>query len=138
MFKIGNTLGKVVKSYKICAICGKEQALRGRSRSPNCTDCNYKKNYETFKSVRRPYNLKRSYNLSISDFNNMVNHQNHSCGICYKVLNTKDFAVDHNHTTNKVRGLLCHPCNRGLGQFKDNYELLLGAARYILEKDYGK
>jgi hypothetical protein len=39
--------------------------------------------------------------------------------------------VDHCHSTKKIRGLLCHHCNAGLGYFKDNPKLLLAAAKYI-------
>jgi len=39
--------------------------------------------------------------------------------------------VDHNHNTNKVRGLLCNHCNRGLGHFRDNTETLLKAIDYL-------
>jgi hypothetical protein len=43
--------------------------------------------------------------------------------------------VDHNHTTGKVRGLLCSSCNGALGLFKDNPEVVAAALLYL--KDYG-
>lgn len=39
--------------------------------------------------------------------------------------------VDHDHKINRFRGLLCHPCNLGLGWFRDNPERLRKAAQYI-------
>ena len=39
--------------------------------------------------------------------------------------------IDHCHTTMKLRGLICGPCNRGLGVFRDNPEALRNAARYL-------
>jgi len=56
--------------------------------------------------VRRPGNLK---------------HDGVSYGLC----------IDHNHITNKVRGLLCNQCNRALRLFKDNLEFLQNAIEYL-------
>ena len=39
--------------------------------------------------------------------------------------------IDHDHDTGKIRGLLCHDCNSGLGHFRDNPALLLKALRYL-------
>lgn len=46
-----------------------------------------------------------------------------------------DLVVDHDHQTNKIRGMLCNHCNRGLGHFKDNPNLLEYARIYLLAAD---
>lgn len=51
------------------------------------------------------------------------------CVICGSVEN---LVVDHCHKTNVVRGMLCNHCNRGLGHFKDDPELLEFARMYLL------
>jgi len=45
-------------------------------------------------------------------------------------------AIDHNHLTNKVRGLLCNKCNQGIGFFNDNVHLLSEAIKYLNESSY--
>lgn len=51
------------------------------------------------------------------------------CTIC---ASQADLVVDHDHKTNKIRGMLCNRCNQGLGQFKDDPDLLEFARIYLL------
>lgn len=51
------------------------------------------------------------------------------CVICGS---TENLVVDHCHKTNTIRGMLCNHCNRGLGHFKDDPELLEFARMYLL------
>jgi len=51
------------------------------------------------------------------------------CTICASKV---DLVVDHDHKTNKIRGMLCNRCNQGIGQFKDDPELLEYARIYLL------
>lgn len=57
------------------------------------------------------------------------------CDICRNFFDNKDYImhVDHCHTTNKVRGLLCHRCNVGLGYFKDRISYLKSATDYLIK-----
>lgn len=43
-----------------------------------------------------------------------------------------DLVVDHDHKTNKIRGILCNRCNKGLGLFRDNPDFLEYARIYLL------
>ena len=72
---------------------------------------------------------------SISDENlKKLKKQVIKCQICEK---EEDLVVDHNHTTNVVRGIICNHCNRGLGHFLDNPILLKSAINYLNKtKDY--
>lgn len=79
------------------------------------------------KHVRKTF-LKRQYGLSVEELELMYKQQENMCKICG--LENK-LAVDHCHTTGRVRGLLCQKCNQGLGNFKDNTEYLLKAIEYL-------
>lgn len=67
----------------------------------------------------------------------MLTEQQLVCGICKnpetcrKDGSTRTLSVDHDHLTGKVRGLLCHRCNAGLGYFRDNIDYLSAAIEWI-------
>jgi hypothetical protein len=85
------------------------------------------------KSKSRDSRLQKTYNISTDDYLEMFNEQNGSCAICnidYS-FSRKVMHVDHDHLTKKVRNLLCNHCNLGLGQFRDDPNLLEKAAKYI-------
>lgn len=60
-----------------------------------------------------------------------------TCGICgvdatsSRNVGRRSLSIDHNHDTNKIRGVLCHSCNVGLGHFKDKIEWLEQAIAYL-------
>ena len=82
----------------------------------------------------RNNNLKRRYNITLEEYNILFEKQNGKCAICNKKQINKQLAVDHDHNTGKVRGLLCQNCNTGIGKFKDNPKLLLKAKAYLEER----
>ena len=81
--------------------------------------------------VKNSY-LKRVYNITLEDYIILSESQNNKCKVCNQICPTgKDLAVDHNHQTGKVRGLLCKNCNIGLGMFFDNLDFLESAVLYL-------
>jgi hypothetical protein len=81
---------------------------------------------------RRTHDLKRKYGISASDYNAMHEAQGGKCLICGSAGGKRRLAVDHCHSTGVVRGLLCNPCNQGLGYFKDDVERMRLAIAYVL------
>jgi hypothetical protein len=77
--------------------------------------------------------LRTLYGLTLEEFNLMTARQNGVCAICGKppAISKKKLHVDHCHRTGKIRKLLCHKCNMGLGAFLDDPEVLRAAASYI-------
>lgn len=76
--------------------------------------------------------LKR-FNLTLKDYDIMFDNQKERCGICNIKLEriSKGTHLDHDHKTNKVRGILCHNCNIGLGMFKDNADFLINTIKWL-------
>jgi hypothetical protein len=67
----------------------------------------------------------------------MLKEQRNRCCICNTDISSR-YCIDHNHKTNEVRGLLCYPCNMGLGKFKDRIDLLSKAVVFLYERgSYG-
>jgi hypothetical protein len=81
----------------------------------------------------RKSKLKRHYGITQDQFDAMLMAQGNACAICRseEPSGAGSFHVDHCHTTQRVRGLLCHHCNLGLGNFKDNPESLTAALKYL-------
>lgn len=77
--------------------------------------------------------IKTMYGIDISEYNNILAKQNGRCAICGKSKDEfkRNLAVDHDHKTNKVRGLLCDNCNPLLGHAKDNIDILQRAIEYL-------
>jgi hypothetical protein len=98
-----------------------------------CRACN--------KARVRGYNIKTKYGIEASSVEVMLEEQNHKCDICFKPIeislnrDKSNYAtracVDHDHETNKVRGILCVLCNMGLGKFKDDISSLKRAIEYL-------
>lgn len=96
----------------------------------------HNKKYNIPKSDKKRYvknhSLMRSFGINIEQYEEMIVVQQNRCGICggYQ-RNEKSLAVDHNHTTGKIRGLLCDDCNFGIGFLKDNEQILRNAIDYL-------
>ena len=86
-------------------------------------------------TVHRKYKLRKHYNLTQAEFNAMLTQQEHRCLICKQTFDPKNIrlssVIDHCHTSNRVRGLLCRMCNVGLGAFNENITALKQAAAYL-------
>jgi len=79
--------------------------------------------------------LRRHYGITEQDYADLLAAQEGVCAICGKECATgKRLAVDHNHATGNVRGLLCQACNLALGQFRESRELLAAAIAYLEER----
>ena len=88
---------------------------------------------ERSKVYHRARWLKENFNMTVDDYMVMYETQKGQCAICGSDQNgnRKNFCIDHEHETGKVRGLLCHNCNVSVGLMKDSPALLRQAAEYL-------
>ena len=86
------------------------------------------------------WTLMRNFGLTKATYDRMLADQGGGCAICGKEFGMiragkrLRLAVDHDHLTGAVRGILCADCNRGIGMFKDDPRLLQAAVDYISNK----
>lgn len=109
---------------KKCNCCGVSKSLSSFYKhkttkdnlSTYCKDC-------ILQQCRNSHYKKR-YGISAQEADCLKKE----CELCGA---TENLHIDHNHKTNKVRGVLCTNCNRGIGHLKDSPTLLLKAIAYL-------
>jgi hypothetical protein len=90
---------------------------------------------------QRAYWIKCMYGITQEQFDEILETQGGVCAICKQVPEEIDgngwsqWNVDHNHVTGVVRGILCAPCNSGIGLLGDTYERVAAAATYLLRAE---
>lgn len=110
---------KVRRDSKTCPICtpGSVGVL--------CDSCYEKRRRGTpeYKELNYKRQIKYNFGVTVEDYAALLKKCGGVCSICegpFVIGKIKRPCVDHNHKTGKVRGLLCHTCNAGLGKFKDD------------------
>lgn len=73
--------------------------------------------------------LWKKFGISPGEFHRMLVAQSGLCPVCDSDM--KNPHVDHDHETGAIRGLLCSRCNKAIGQFDDDQQLLINAIRYL-------
>jgi hypothetical protein len=136
------------RRYKkgICIYCKVEKDLsefyprskNSEFRSSVCKQCSLlrcKKLSENpdFKLHRKEYMLGWYYGIALEEYNKIFELQKGCCAICgiHQSELKQSLSIDHDHETGEVRGLLCHLCNRGLGYFKDDVNIITKASDYL-------
>lgn len=115
------------KELGMCLHCGKEKALPKRSCCSRCSIMNIMRGFGKSIDLNTKENIEFCKVLFIK--------QKGKCAICK--IDMTSLCIDHCHKTNKIRGLLCNPCNLGLGNFKDNPKYLKKAIKYLCTGDSG-
>ncbi len=100
----------------------------------------YHRNYwKTHPDQVRDRKLKKEFGISLEEYLSLSNEQHGVCGICFKPETTihnktkkaQNLSVDHDHSTGKVRGLLCSKCNTALGLLDEDPTRVISLLKYI-------
>lgn len=125
-YKLRRSEDGLAYSCKGCSSC--------RSKTWRSNQSDYR--HERYKSRRREAasrGLKLRYGIDIVQYEQLLSSQLGRCAICKnEPTASRRLDVDHNHSTGKVRGLLCINCNLALGHLDDNAELAVQTALYLL------
>lgn len=128
---------------KACSRCGEtkpfdefyQSKLAVASACKACARAQSREVHKVAKEKDPDYNHAKSlmirYRMSKSEYASILARQNGRCAICQQEPSGKRLSVDHSHSTNRVRGLLCQPCNLALGYLKDDLLRLDAAMRYL-------
>ena len=142
-------MGHLLLQERKCRICKKnlnlldnyyrsrKDATLASSYSYECKTCTVQRVKErdrTHPHIKREQHLKRRYGISLQEYTDMIESQGNCCATCGATEpggRWKSFAVDHDHKTGKVRGLLCKSCNIALGEVDDNLTTLKRMIEYL-------
>lgn len=134
------------KTSKRCSDCRRVLALESfhknrlaaDGREFYCRQCKNRRSRERRKAhpaareTARAAHLLRTYGISRDQYEALLVDQGGVCAICGQPeRTTRRMAVDHDHKTGKIRGILCHGCNTGLGAMREKAEVMAAAIRYL-------
>lgn len=110
-------------AHNLCKMCYDAKRLRAMDREK------YYSQHILGRTLRR-------HRLTVEGYENLYYKQKGLCLICDIPLlkHGSKTHVDHNHATQKIRGLLCTNCNTGLGLFSDSTSVLYRAIKYLQER----
>jgi hypothetical protein len=111
--------------YYMCAICKKEFE-KEQYQIPERQE-------QIKRTARRSY-IKRTYGISLEEYDDMILSQDSKCAICKKSLidlSGREIHIDHCHESGKIRGILCSHCNVGIGNLNDDIAILKSAIQYL-------
>lgn len=135
--------------FKKCPSCKEAKPVKEFHKDPRnktgltswCNSCRRAKNKEWIKNnpekaknSRKNTFLKRTYGITLKDYEKLLKQQNNLCAICKTDTpggKGNTFVVDHCHATGNIRGLLCNKCNLAIGLLNENPVIFDSAKQYL-------
>lgn len=122
---------------KSCQNIDKKRNNEARKKYYQCNKTSIlnqlRQKYKANPIAAKSRDLKKTYGIDIEQYNAILLLQDSSCAICKKHSSNfeRSLAVDHCHSSGKVRGLLCINCNRAVGNLKDSIDLAKNLISYL-------
>ena len=127
-------------THRVCYLCGVEKPIEKFGKKKKfamgydyeCRDCHNQK--------ARQKNIETNFGITMTEFGAMEKAQGGGCAICGRQERRTRrgrlarLAVDHDHETGEVRGLLCARCNAAIGLFDDELQILENAVEYLRKR----
>ena len=115
-----------------CRDCG-STSRKTSAPGPRCATCHRTRKKALKEAAHGRWTLK-TYGITSDQYWALYGAQGGTCYICQRAKGTtKKLAVDHDHATGYVRGLLCGPCNKVIGHFRDDKTTAYRAFNYLVE-----
>jgi hypothetical protein len=147
---LGKVIGAVDRSehngavmYVVeCAKCGEQHTRNAKhlKQGQETQDCSYYKPPNWSGLERDDNMMRKKYGISTAEFAALLEFQGNCCAICAKPIEAlrRRINIDHDHTTNQVRGILCTSCNTGLGHLGDDMAGLQKAMAYLQNQPFNQ
>lgn len=107
-----------------CQSCADKAAIRERGRASRPQN----------EDVYRNWRYQRAYGITLEQYEALAVAQGGCCAICHQPPTKQRLHVDHDHATGIIRGLLCMPCNRAIGNLKDDPERARALLEYLTKE----
>lgn len=113
--------------------CSSKCRNNWRVRDPEKMQAYKQKYRDTSKDKSKHYHLVRNFGITLEQYKEMLQAQNECCAVCGKHAETEGraLAVDHDHSTGEIFGLLCYVCNNKLIGKRRDPELFYKASEYL-------
>jgi hypothetical protein len=121
-----------VTDRKTCRDCEPGSKRPAPNPGPRCAT-HWREEKKRRKQAAHEKRVQNVYGLGEGDYDVIYKGQGGRCAICQRATGaTRKLSVDHDHKTGEVRGLLCRPCNTGLGHARDDPEFFERAKQYLI------
>lgn len=136
-------LAALAAGLKRCPDCGVGKELDEFNRSADtsdgrhsyCRECQRKKKRAAYQANLEMTRLRKrasQFGITVEHLQSLIADQANGCAICGRqCVSGRALALDHDHETGQLRGLLCANCNRAIGQLQDSVEILRSALAYL-------